>query len=134
MGELRAAKLYLQQAATDHPRNAEAVFRLAEVDLALGNPDLAEPLLRRAGQLGYDPVALIAPLGLTYMRERRFEDALRDFDPDHAPPGGAADPIDDTPLDDVYALERRAFMALLRQPATLARIEHMLETGKPLRN
>jgi 3-hydroxyacyl-CoA dehydrogenase len=31
-------------------------------------------------------------------------------------------------------LERQAFMTLVRQPATLARIEHMLDTGKPLRN
>lgn len=31
-------------------------------------------------------------------------------------------------------LERETFMTLLRDPATLARIEHMLETGKPLRN
>lgn len=31
-------------------------------------------------------------------------------------------------------LERRHFLHLLRQPATLARLEHMLETGKPLRN
>ena len=31
-------------------------------------------------------------------------------------------------------LERRAFMKLVRTPATLDRIEHMLETGKPLRN
>jgi 3-hydroxyacyl-CoA dehydrogenase len=31
-------------------------------------------------------------------------------------------------------LEREAFLALVRTPATLARIEHMLETGKPLRN
>lgn len=36
--------------------------------------------------------------------------------------------------DDVLALERRAFMRLLRTPATLDRVEHMLETGKPLRN
>ena len=36
--------------------------------------------------------------------------------------------------DDVLALERKAFMRLLRTPATLARAEHMLETGKPLRN
>ncbi len=48
--------------------------------------------------------------------------------------GGGADAIDETPLEQVYDLERRAFMALLKQPATLARIEHMLETGKPLRN
>jgi 3-hydroxyacyl-CoA dehydrogenase len=48
--------------------------------------------------------------------------------------GGTADPIDDTPLDHVYDLERRGLMALLKQEATLARIEHMLETGRPLRN
>jgi 3-hydroxyacyl-CoA dehydrogenase len=48
--------------------------------------------------------------------------------------GPRADHIDETPSERVYDLERRAFMALLKQPATLARIEHMLETGKPLRN
>ena len=31
-------------------------------------------------------------------------------------------------------LERGGFMKLVRNPGTLARIEHMLETGKPLRN
>jgi 3-hydroxyacyl-CoA dehydrogenase len=31
-------------------------------------------------------------------------------------------------------LERTAFMKLVRNPATVARIEHMLTTGKPLRN
>ena len=31
-------------------------------------------------------------------------------------------------------LEREAFLALIQTPATLARIEQMLETGKPLRN
>ncbi|MGI9505845.1 MAG: 3-hydroxyacyl-CoA dehydrogenase, partial [Geminicoccaceae bacterium] len=36
--------------------------------------------------------------------------------------------------DDLLKLERRAFMTLIKTPATLARIEHMLETGKPLRN
>ena len=34
----------------------------------------------------------------------------------------------------VLDLERSAFMELIREPRTLARIEHMLETGKPLRN
>jgi 3-hydroxyacyl-CoA dehydrogenase len=48
--------------------------------------------------------------------------------------GGPADPIEDTPEDSIYALERQMFMKLVRHPATLARIEHMLETGKPLRN
>lgn len=34
----------------------------------------------------------------------------------------------------LYNLEFEGFMRLIRTPATLARIEHMLETGKPLRN
>ena len=36
--------------------------------------------------------------------------------------------------DDLLALERRHFLALLRTPGTVARIEHRLATGKPLRN
>ncbi|MGH6961382.1 MAG: 3-hydroxyacyl-CoA dehydrogenase, partial [Dongiaceae bacterium] len=36
--------------------------------------------------------------------------------------------------DELLALERKAALDLLRQPATLARMEHMLDTGKPLRN
>ena len=36
--------------------------------------------------------------------------------------------------DDLLRLEREAFMSLIKHPATLARLEHMLETGKPLRN
>jgi 3-hydroxyacyl-CoA dehydrogenase len=31
-------------------------------------------------------------------------------------------------------LERAAFMLRVRDPRTIARVEHMLETGKPLRN
>lgn len=36
--------------------------------------------------------------------------------------------------DEVLALEREAFIALCETPATVARIEHMLATGRPLRN
>ena len=48
--------------------------------------------------------------------------------------GGPADPTEDTPADRIYALEHSVFMQLIKHPASLARIEHMLETGKPLRN
>ncbi len=48
--------------------------------------------------------------------------------------GGPCDPIDDLGEDDILRLERKHFMRLLKTPATLARIEHTLETGKPLRN
>jgi 3-hydroxyacyl-CoA dehydrogenase len=48
--------------------------------------------------------------------------------------GAAADPTLMTDEDALRKLARDAFMALIRTPATLARMEHMLETGKPLRN
>ena len=48
--------------------------------------------------------------------------------------GGDTDPLDETSEERLLELERREFMALAREPASQARIEHMLETGKPLRN
>ena len=48
--------------------------------------------------------------------------------------GGDTDPLDVMSEDDVTTLERGAFMELVRNPASLARTEHMLSTGKPLRN
>jgi 3-hydroxyacyl-CoA dehydrogenase len=36
--------------------------------------------------------------------------------------------------DDILKLEAAEFMKLVRQPGTIARVEHMLENGKPLRN
>jgi len=48
--------------------------------------------------------------------------------------GGAADVVDEVSEADLLALEREAFAALVRQNFTIDRIEHMLETGKPLRN
>ena len=48
--------------------------------------------------------------------------------------GGPADPVDELTEGDLLALERHVFMRLIKTPGTLARIEHTLETGKPLRN
>ena len=48
--------------------------------------------------------------------------------------GGDTDITETVGEDDLLALERRAIMGLVRHPDTMARIEHMLETGKPLRN
>jgi 3-hydroxyacyl-CoA dehydrogenase len=48
--------------------------------------------------------------------------------------GGDADMLDELGEDQLTTLERRAFMELIRRPETLARIEHMLDTGRPLRN
>ena len=48
--------------------------------------------------------------------------------------GKDADPLDKAPESALLALEHHAITQLIRTPATLARMEHMLETSKPLRN
>jgi len=48
--------------------------------------------------------------------------------------GGSADMIDTLDEDRILELELDSFMKIVRNRGTLARIEHMLETGKPLRN
>ena len=48
--------------------------------------------------------------------------------------GGATDITETITEDQLLALEREAFMPLVQDPRTLARIQQMLETGKPLRN
>lgn len=48
--------------------------------------------------------------------------------------GPDADVVEPVDPDDLLALERKAFIALIHTGPTLARMEHMLETGKPLRN
>lgn len=48
--------------------------------------------------------------------------------------GGDTDFSDTLTEDDVLAFERKSFMDLIRRSGTVNRIEHMLETGKPLRN
>jgi len=48
--------------------------------------------------------------------------------------GGDTDMTETLSEDDLLSLECRAFLALARQPASIARVAHMLKTGKPLRN
>jgi 3-hydroxyacyl-CoA dehydrogenase len=48
--------------------------------------------------------------------------------------GGGTDIIDTLSEQQMLDLERHAFLRLIRTAPTLARIEHTLETGKPLRN
>lgn len=48
--------------------------------------------------------------------------------------GGDADIIDTLSEQQMLDLERRAFIRLIKTAPSLARIEHTLETGKPLRN
>jgi len=48
--------------------------------------------------------------------------------------GGQCDITEPLTEDDLLNLELNAFLHLVKQPGTLARLEHLLKTGKPLRN
>ncbi|NKB55978.1 MAG: 3-hydroxyacyl-CoA dehydrogenase [Alphaproteobacteria bacterium] len=48
--------------------------------------------------------------------------------------GGATDITDALNEDELLGLERDAFVRLAQNPASIARVSHMLKTGKPLRN
>ncbi len=48
--------------------------------------------------------------------------------------GGDTDMTESLGEDDLLALEYEQFTQLVRKPETLARVQHMLATGKPLRN
>jgi 3-hydroxyacyl-CoA dehydrogenase len=48
--------------------------------------------------------------------------------------GGDTDLTETLTEDQISHLELEAFLDLIKTPGTLARIEHMLEKGKPLRN
>lgn len=52
----------------------------------------------------------------------------------HVLSGGNCDVTTPLTEDDMLALELEAFLYLVKQPGTVARLEHMLKTGKPLRN
>jgi len=48
--------------------------------------------------------------------------------------GGLCDITEPLTEDDLLNLELNAFLYLVQQPGTLARLDHLLKTGKPLRN
>ena len=48
--------------------------------------------------------------------------------------GGDTDIMDVVTEQEMLGAERKGFLERLRDPRTMARVEHMLETGKPLRN
>jgi putative PEP-CTERM system TPR-repeat lipoprotein len=90
-GDMKGAELYLREAQRQHPLSPEAAFLLGRVDLATGNPSGAELEFRRARDRGYDRAAIILPLGQSYLQQHHFDEALRDFVVDQAPPAARAD-------------------------------------------
>ncbi len=83
-----------------------------------------------AGRVGFNGAARgFFRRGLATAHDLTVADALAEV-----VTGGPADIIDVVSEQQLLDLERAAFMRLVRTAPTLARIEHTLETGKPLRN
>ncbi len=52
----------------------------------------------------------------------------------HVVSGGRTDITETLSEDELMDLERESFLQLARNTASVARVQHMLNTGKPLRN
>ena len=76
-GDARGAQLELRHVVAADPANAEAHFRLGEVQLRLGDPMAAERELTLAADRGWNAQALAGPMAQTLLMEGRFEDVLK---------------------------------------------------------
>ncbi len=96
-------------------------------------PPRPKKSIKVMGEKGY----ALLQMGLFYMREGGY---ISEYDEHvakkiaHIMTGGNLP--DGTEVSEQYLLdlEREAFLSLCGEPKTQARIEHMLKTGKPLRN
>ncbi len=111
---LADAKARALQMAQDYAPPAEPEWILPGESAAVGMRMAAESFHRR---------------GLATSHDLTVSGALADV-----LSGGDTDVTRPLHESDMLELERRHFMKLLHDPNTLARIEHVLETGKPLRN
>jgi len=112
-GDLHAAELELGSFLRGHPHNPEASFRLGIVDLAQSRGVSAERNFRVALDGGFDPAAIVIPLGQAYMLQQHFDAALADFAPDRAPPRAVAQ---------TFAVRALAYLGLRRLPEARAAI------------
>ncbi len=78
-GDLAGARTQLQQAVQKDPRNGTAHYRLALVDMRLGDPAAAEREADLARRAGYDTHAATALLLQAYLSEGKFRELLTDF-------------------------------------------------------
>jgi 3-hydroxyacyl-CoA dehydrogenase len=100
---------------------------------AAGYQPPKEPLLNLPGPSGATALAM-AVHGFAQLGKATPHDVTVSSHVATVLSGGDCDVIEPVSEDQVLALERAEFMKLARNPASIDRIEHMLETGKPLRN
>ena len=110
---------------------AEAVDKVHALSPGYAPPE--PPVFHLPGSSGKAALALavgeFARTGKATVHDVAVADALA-----RVLTGGDADLTDEVGEDALLALEREAVLSLMRTEGTRARIEHMLRTGKPLRN
>lgn len=78
-GQLKAAEIQLKNAVRSDPNNGAAHYRLAVIQLQLGNSAAAEHEARIARDGGYDPAHSGPLLAQTYLAQQKFRQVLEDF-------------------------------------------------------
>jgi putative PEP-CTERM system TPR-repeat lipoprotein len=83
-GNTRGAVLVLQGAVLNRPQDARLHYALAEVELRSQDPVAAEREARAASASGWDPKAVEVVLAQAILQQQRYDDVLRDYQPDPA--------------------------------------------------
>lgn len=78
-GQLRAAEIQLKNAVRSDPKNMAAHYRLAVVQLQLGNAAAAEHEAKEARAGGYDPEHTVPFIAQTYLLQQKYRELLDDF-------------------------------------------------------
>ena len=87
-GQVRAAEIQLKNAVRSDPSNMLAHYRLALVQLQLGEAAAAEHEAQVARTGGYDPDHTVPLLAQTYLAQQKYRQLLQDF------PGTEGSPVE----------------------------------------
>ena len=131
-----ARPLRLLRAADRTTMNRDRLLaeaRAGALELAQGYEPPAAPVIVAPGAPAYDAMCAmlddLAGRGIALAHDRTVSRHLA-----RVLAGGEAQAGRDVGEDELFGLEREAFHALARTPETGARIAHMLDRGRPLRN
>ena len=131
-----ARPLRLLRAADRTTMNRDRLLaeaRAGALELAQGYEPPAAPVIVAPGAPAYDAMCAmlddLAGRGIALAHDRTVSRHLA-----RVLAGGEAQAGRDVGEDELFGLEREAFLALARTPETGARIAHMLDRGRPLRN
>ncbi len=114
-GDLDTAQIELRNAVRDNPRNGEARFLLAEVELEKGNPAAAETQAEAARKRGYNPRQVIPLLAQSILSQNRPQALL-----DKLKPSGTDKSVDS----DIEVARGSAYLTLNQLPQATAAFAH----------